>query len=102
VTATTITKIKAYDIVVAPVITEKSTNVSEHNQVIFKVAGTASKPEIKLAVEALFNVKVKAVNTLNRKGKQKVFRGFRGRQGDYKKAIVTLEDGYSIDLATGL
>jgi large subunit ribosomal protein L23 len=98
----TITKLKAYDVVVAPVITEKSTNVSEHNQVIFKVADTATKPEIKEAVEALFNVKVKAVNTLNRKGKQKVFRGFRGRQGDYKKAIVTLEDGYSIDLATGL
>jgi large subunit ribosomal protein L23 len=95
-------QIKAYDVIVAPVITEKSTNVTEHNQVIFKVADTASKPEIKQAVESLFNVKVKAVNTLVRKGKRKVFRGFRGRQGDYKKAVVTLEDGYSIDVATGL
>ena len=98
----TMNTLKAYDVIVAPVITEKSTNVSEHNQVIFKVAGTATKTTIKAAVEALFNVKVRAVNTLNRKGKQKVFRGFRGRQGDYKKAIVTLEDGYSIDVATGL
>ena len=95
-------QLKAYDIIVAPVITEKSTNVSEHNQVIFKVADHATKPAIKQAVEALFNVKVKAVNTLNRKGKKKVFRGFRGRQGDYKKAVVTLEEGYSIDVATGL
>ncbi len=94
--------LRAYDVIVAPVITEKSTNVSEHNQVIFKVADTATKVTIKEAVEALFNVKVKAVNTLNRKGKKKVFRGFRGRQGDYKKAIVTLEEGYSIDVATGL
>ena len=95
-------QIKAYDVIVAPVITEKSTNVSEHNQVIFKVADDATKPEIKAAVEALFSVKVKAVNTLNRKGKAKVFRGVRGRQSDYKKAVVTLEEGYSIDVATGL
>ena len=94
-------QLQAYDVVVAPVITEKSTNVSDHNQVIFKVRDTASKPDIKAAVEVLFNVKVKAVNTLNRKGKNKVFRGHRGRQGDYKKAIVTLEEGYSIDVATG-
>ena len=95
-------QLQAYDVIVAPVITEKSTNVSEHNQVIFKVTDTATKPAIKAAIEALFNVKVRAVNTLNRKGKQKVFRGHRGRQSDYKKAIVTLEEGYSIDVATGL
>ncbi|MEO1695182.1 MAG: 50S ribosomal protein L23, partial [Pseudomonadota bacterium] len=75
---------------------------SENNQVIFKVAPTASKPEIKRAVEQLFDVKVKAVNTLIRKGKKKVFRGRRGQQSDLKKAIVTLEDGHSIDVTTGL
>jgi len=95
-------QIKAYDVLVAPVITEKSTNVSEHNQVIFKVADHATKPAIKKAVEMLFNVKVKSVNTLNRKGKIKVFRGRLGRQDDYKKAVVTLEEGYSIDVAAGL
>lgn len=95
-------KLKAYDIILSPVITEKSTLVSEANQVIFNVAKTATKPEIKLAVEALFNVKVKAVNTLVRKGKKKVFRGRPGVQSDEKKAFVTLEDGQSIDVTTGL
>ena len=94
--------LKAYDVIVAPVITEKSTNVSEHNQVVFKVADAADKKSIKAAVETLFNVKVKAVNTLIRKGKRKVFKGMRGTQSDVKKAIVTLEEGYSIDVATGL
>ena len=94
--------LKAYDVIVAPVITEKSTNVSEHNQVVFKVADDADKKSIKAAVETLFNVKVKAVNTLIRKGKRKVFKGMRGTQSDVKKAIVTLEEGYSIDVATGL
>ena len=94
--------LKAYDVIVAPVITEKSTNVSEHNQVIFRVADGANKNSIKAAVETLFNVKVKAVNTLIRKGKKKVFKGMRGKQSDFKKAIVTLEEGYSIDVATGL
>ena len=75
---------------------------SEHNQVTFKVARTASKPQIKAAVETLFNVKVAAVNTLNRKGKRKIFKGIRGRQSDFKKAIVTLEEGQSIDVTTGL
>ena len=93
---------KNYDIIRAPAITEKTTLLSESNQVVFNVAGTASKPEIKKAVEELFNVKVKAVNTLVRKGKTKRFRGIRGRQGDVKKAIVTLEDGQSIDVTTGL
>ncbi len=93
---------KNYNIIRAPAITEKTTLLSEANQVVFNVAGTASKPEIKKAVEELFNVKVKAVNTLVRKGKAKRFRGIRGRQGDVKKAIVTLEDGQSIDVTTGL
>ena len=91
-----------YDVIVAPVITEKSTNASEHNQVVFKVADTASKPEIKEAIEGLFKVKVKAVNTLNRKGKVKRFKGIKGKQNDRKLAIVTLEEGHTIDVATGL
>ncbi len=95
-------RIDAYDIIVSPVITEKSTVASEHNQVVFNVRREATKPAIKQAVEQLFNVKVKAVNTLLRKGKRKVFRGIRGRQSDVKKAIVTLEDGHSIDVTTGL
>ncbi|TIN82850.1 MAG: 50S ribosomal protein L23, partial [Mesorhizobium sp.] len=86
----------------SPAITEKSTMASEQNQVVFNVAKKASKPEIKAAVEALFGVKVTAVNTLVRKGKIKRFRGTVGRQGDVKKAVVTLADGQSIDVATGL
>jgi len=92
----------AHDVIRAPVITEKSTLVSEHNQVIFKVARDASKPEIKAAVEKLFNVKVKAVNTHVRKGKVKTFKNIRSRQSDVKRAVVTLEDGHSIDVTTGL
>jgi len=95
-------KLEAYDIIVAPVITEKSTRASEHGQVVFKVRKGASKSDIKAAVEQLFSVKVKAVNTLVRKGKQKTFRGIRARQSDVKKAIVTLEEGHSIDVTTGL
>lgn len=95
-------ELQLYDILVAPVITEKSTMASENNQVVFKVSNTASKPEIKAAVEQLFNVKVKAVNTILRKGKVKRFRGIKGRQSDTKRAIVTLEDGHSIDVTTGL
>ncbi|GMV64009.1 MAG: 50S ribosomal protein L23 [Parvibaculum sp.] len=91
-----------YDIIVSPVITEKATMASEANQVIFKVASDATKPQVKEAVEKLFDVKVKAVNTLNRKGKTKRFRGIAGRQSDFKKAIVTLEEGHSIDVTTGL
>jgi len=91
-----------YDIIVAPVITEKSTLASENNQVVFKVAPHATKPQIKEAVERLFNVKVDAVNTLNRKGKLKRFRGIQGRQNNIKKAIVTLQEGSSIDVTTGL
>ncbi len=92
----------AYDIIRSPVITEKSTLVSEANQIIFNVAKEATKPEIKNAVESLFSVKVKAVNTLVRKGKNKQFRGRGGRQSDVKKAIVTLEEGHTIDVTTGL
>lgn len=95
-------KLKAYDVILSPVITEKATHVSEANQVIFKVAGGANKTDIKTAVESLFDVKVKAVNTLVRKGKRKVFRGMRGQQSDTKRAIVTLEEGHSIDVTTGL
>ncbi|MEW6092068.1 50S ribosomal protein L23 [Parvibaculum sp.] len=91
-----------YDIIVSPVITEKATMASEANQVIFKVASNATKPQVKEAVEKLFDVKVKAVNTLNRKGKTKRFRGVAGRQSDFKKAIVTLEEGHTIDVTTGL
>ena len=91
-----------YDVVIAPVITEKATTASEQNKVVFKVARTATKPQIKEAVEKLFDVKVKAVNTLVRKGKFKSSRGFAGIQSDVKKAIVTLEEGQSIDVTTGL
>ena len=94
--------ISHYDVIVSPVITEKTTMASEHNQVVFKVAKNATKPEIKKAVESLFGVKVKAVNTLVRKGKVKRFRGIVGKQNDFKKAIVTLVDGQSIDVTTGL
>jgi large subunit ribosomal protein L23 len=91
-----------YDVILAPVVTEKATKVSEHNQVVFRVALHATKPEIKEAVEQLFKVKVKGVNTLVKKGKTKRFRGVRGFQGDFKKAVVTLEEGHSIDVTTGL
>jgi large subunit ribosomal protein L23 len=91
-----------YDVILSPVITEKATTASEHNQVIFKVARTATKPQIKDAVEKLFDVKVKSVNTLIRKGKYKASRGRAGLQSDSKRAIVTLEEGHSIDVTTGL
>ncbi|HEV7546296.1 MAG: large subunit ribosomal protein [Alphaproteobacteria bacterium] len=91
-----------YDVVLSPIITEKATNASERNQVMFKVARTATKPQIKEAVEKLFDVKVKSVNTLVRKGKHKAFRGRLGEQSDVKKAIVTLEEGHRIDVTTGL
>ena len=94
--------VEAYDVILMPVITEKATIASEHNQVIFKVRREATKPQIKEAVEKLFGVKVKAVNTLNRKGKVKRFKGKLGTQKDIKKAIVTLEEGQSIDVTTGL
>ena len=91
-----------YDVIVSPVITEKATIASEQNKVVFKVAKTATKPQIKAAIEKLFDVKVKSVNTLVTEGKMKVFRGRLGQRSDVKKAIVTLEDGHSIDVTTGL
>ena len=90
------------EVIRAPVITEKSTRQSEHNQVTFRVALDATKPEIKASVESLFNVKVSKVNTLRQKGKQKRFRGILGRRSDVKKAMVTLEEGYTIDVTTGI
>ena len=91
-----------YDVIVAPVVTEKATAASEHNKVTFKVSRTATKPQIKAAVEKLFDVKVENVNTLVRKGKVKRFRGTVGKQSDVKKAVVTLAEGHSIDVTTGL
>ena len=91
-----------YDVIIAPVITEKATNASEQSKVVFKVTLAATKPQIKEAVEKLFDVKVTAVNTLVRKGKFKRSRGFAGYQSDIKKAIVTLAEGHRIDVTTGL
>ena len=91
-----------YDVILAPVITEKATSASEHSKVVFKVASHATKPQIKEAVEKLFDVKVKSVNTLIRGGKFKAFRGRYGRTSDTKRAIVTLEEGQTIDVTTGL
>ncbi len=93
---------KNYDTILSPHITEKATLGSEHGQVTFKVAKTATKPEIKEAVENLFDVKVKAVNTMIQKGKTKRFKGIVGRRSDFKKAIVTLEEGQVIDTGTGI
>ena len=91
-----------YDVVLSPHITEKSTMLSEHNAVVFKVAGSASKPEIKAAVEALFNVNVTNVNTMVTKGKTKKWKGTPYRRSDSKKAIVTLAEGQSIDITSGI
>ena len=91
-----------YDIIRAPVVTEKSTRLGELNQVVFRVRNDATKPQIKAAVEALFQVQVTAVNTMNVKGKVKRFRGRLGQRSDVKKAIVTLAAGHSIDVTTGI
>ena len=90
----------AYDVIIAPVITEKASAVSEANQVVFKVRRDATKPEIKAAIEQLFGVTVVAVNTLVRKGKTKHFRGIKGKQQDVKKAIIRLAEGDKIDVTT--
>ena len=95
-------KYSNYDVIRAPVVTEKSTNLSEHSQVVFDVAIDATKPQIKAAVEALFEVKVKAVNTLVRKGKVKRFRNRLGVRNDVKKAVVTLVEGQTIDISSGI
>jgi large subunit ribosomal protein L23 len=91
-----------YDVILSPVITEKSTNASEFNKVVFKVRLDATKPQIKDAVEKLFDVKVKGVNTIVRKGKVKAFKGVIGTQSNTKRAVVTLEEGHRIDVTTGL
>jgi large subunit ribosomal protein L23 len=91
-----------YDVILSPVITEKATTLSEQNKVVFKVARTATKPQIKAAVEKLFDVKVKSVNTITTPGKVKMFKGRPGQRSDVKKAIVTLEEGQAIDVTTGL
>jgi large subunit ribosomal protein L23 len=97
-----VSQLQAYDLITEPMVTEKSTLGSEHNQVTFRVPLTATKPEIKQAVELLFKVKVKAVNTLRQKGKVKRFRGIKGKRPDYKKAMVSLAEGESIDVTTGI
>ncbi|HSM94490.1 MAG TPA: 50S ribosomal protein L23 [Rhizomicrobium sp.] len=91
-----------YDVIVSPVITEKATKLSEANQVVFRVTLDSTKPQIAKAVSELFKVKVKAVNTVTIKGKNKAFRGTKFKKSDYKKAIVTLEEGSQIDVTTGL
>lgn len=98
----TISKERMYDVIRAPVITEKATMGSEFGQVTFRVPLDATKPEIKAAVEGLFNVKVTAVNTLRQQGKVKRFKGRIGQRSDFKKAIVTLAEGQSIDVTTGI
>ena len=99
---TRLTRQQMYDVIRSPVITEKATIVSEHNQVIFRVPLTATKREVKAAVEGLFNVKVTAVNTIRVIGKMKRFRGRLGQRSDYKKAVVTLGEGQRIDVTTGI
>ena len=91
-----------YDLIVKPLITEKATIASDNNQYLFQVRPEATKPQIKAAIEKLFDVKVLGVNTLIRKGKAKMFRGRPGKQSDVKKAIVTLADGHRIDVTTGV
>lgn len=98
----TTTDPRHYDVIRSPIITEKATALSEHNQVVFRVALRATKPQIKEAVEKLFDVKVKRVNTLIRKGKVRVFKGRRSLLSDVKNAVVTLEEGHRIDVTTGL
>ncbi len=93
---------RAYDLIRKPVITEKATMGSENNQITFRVPLDASKPEIKAAVEKLFSVEVRAVNTIRQRGKVKKFRGRTGKRPDYKKAIISLAEGHSIDVTTGV
>ena len=100
--ATKVSSERMYEVIRHPVVTEKSTLGSEHNQVTFVVPLDATKPEIKVAIEQIFKVKVKAVNTLRSKGKVKRFRGQVGKRSDVKKAFVTLDEGHSIDVTTGI
>ena len=101
-TKTKVSELEAYDLICSPMVTEKSTMGSEHNQVTFRVPLGATKPQIKSAVETLFKVEVTSVNTLRQKGKTKVFRGKKGRRPDFKKAVVSLAEGHNIDVTTGL
>ena len=101
-TKTIVSRARMYEVIRSPLITEKTTNGSEHGQVTFRVASDATKPEIKQAIEGLFKVKVKAVNTVNVKGKTKLFKGRPGVRSDWKKAIVSLVEGHKIDVTTGL
>ena len=93
---------KDYDVILSPIVTEKASLMAENNQMAFKVSLTASKVDIKTAIESIFKVKVTAVNTIITKGKIKIFEGRKGRRSDYKKAIVTLAEGNSIDLSGGV
>jgi len=97
-----VAKNRDYSVILSPVITEKATRILENNQVIFKVSPNATKPQIKNAIEALYSVKVSNVNTINIKGKQKIFRGIKGKRTGTRKAIVSLEKGQSIDLSSGV
>jgi large subunit ribosomal protein L23 len=97
-----VSQVRMYDLIRSPVVTEKTTLGSQHNQVTFRVPLDATKPEIKAAVEGLFKVKVTGVNTMRAKGKVKRFRGVVGRRPDVKKAVVTLAEGHSIDVTTGI
>lgn len=101
-TETRMSEVKAYETILRPIVTEKSTMLSENNQIGFVVSVSATKPEIKAAVELLYKVKVNAVNTSILKGKTKMFRGIRGRRKDEKKAIVTLAEGQNVDLIEGV
>ena len=97
-----VAKNRDYSVILSPVITEKATRILENNQVIFNVSPNATKPQIKNAIEALFSVKVANVNTINIKGKQKIFRGIKGKRTGIRKAIVSLAKGQSIDLSSGV
>ena len=100
--ATLIVKNRDYDVILSPVITEKATRILENNQVVFKVSKRATKPQIKNAIEALYNVEVISVNTINIKGKSKIFKGIKGKRTDIRKAVIRLKEGQSIDLSSGV
>ena len=100
--ATLMAKNRDYDVILSPVITEKATRILENNQVVFKVSKRATKPQIKNAIEALYNVEVISVNTINIKGKSKVFKGIKGKRTDIRKAVIRLKEGQSIDLSSGV
>ena len=95
-------KSQLYEIIKQPVVTEKTTKISENNQFVFKVENKSSKQDIKIAIEKIFKVKVKSINTIKIKGKTKVFKGTKGRRSDYKKAVVTLKKGETLDYSGGI